>query len=185
MIIDPKPLRLRILIALTDLLKTVTPANGYQFDLSDVEAFEDDPYAGHRVIRGRLFIGDSEPPTMVSILEPPSAVEPILNRGPDNTARASEWDILIQGWARDDDDNEPCDLAYALAAEVHRVLGSEIKRTRTGRPGAPNILGLGGKLEFIKIGTPVIRPSEEVSGYGVFYTILTLKIVEDIADPFG
>lgn len=179
MIIDPKPLRLRILIALTDLLKTVTPANGYSFDLSNDEDGE------KRVVRGRMFLGDSEPSHMVSILEPPSAVEPILNRGPDNTARASEWDILIQGWARDDDDNEPCDLAYALAAEVHRVLGSEIKRTRTGRPGAPNILGLGGKLEFIKIGTPVIRPTEDVSGYGVFYTILTLKIVEDIAERFG
>ena len=37
----------------------------------------------------------------------------------------------------------------------------------------------------MKIGTPVIRPSEEVSGYGVFYTILTMKIVEDIAERFG
>ena len=179
MIIDPKPLRLRILIALTDLLKTVTPANGYQFDLSNDQDGE------KRVVRGRLFLGDSEPAYMVSILEPPSAVEPILNRGPDNTARASEWDILIQGWARDDDDNEECDLAYALAADVHKALGAELKRTRTGRPGAPDILGFAGKVESMKIGTPVIRPSEEVSGYGVFYTILTMKIVEDIAERFG
>ena len=179
MIIDPKPLRLRILIALTDLLKTVTPANGYQFDLSDDQDDE------KRVVRGRLFLGDSEPAYMVSIIEPPSAVEAILNRGPDNAARAGEWDILIQGWARDDDDNEECDLAYALAADVHKALGAELKRTRTGRPGAPDILGFAGKVESMKIGTPVIRPSEEVSGYGVFYTILTLKIVEDITDPFG
>ena len=178
MIIE-KPFRLRILIALTDLLKTVTPANGYQFDLSDDQDGE------KRVVRGRLFLGDSEPAYMVSIIEPPSAVEAILNRGPDNTTRAGEWDILIQGWARDDEDNEECDLAYALAADVHKALGAELKRTRTGRPGAPDILGFAGKVESMKIGTPVIRPSEEVSGYGVFYTILTLKIVEDIADPFG
>ena len=179
MIIDPKPLRLRILIALTELLRGVTTTSGYQFDLSDDQDGE------KRVVRGRLFLGDSEPAYMVSIIEPPSAVEAILNRGPDNTARAGEWDILIQGWARDDEDNEECDLAYALAADVHKALGAELKRTRTGRPGAPDILGFAGKVESMKIGTPVIRPSEEVSGYGVFYTILTLKIVEDIADPFG
>ena len=179
MIIDPKPLRLRILIALTELLRGVTTTSGYQFDLSDDQDGE------KRVVRGRLFLGDSEPAYMVSIIEPPSAVEAILNRGPDNTARAGEWDILIQGWARDDEDNEECDLAYALAADVHKALGAELKRTRTGRPGAPDILGFAGKVESMKIGTPVIRPSEDVSGYGVFYTILTLKIVEDIADPFG
>ena len=178
MIIE-KPFRLRILIALTELLRGVTTTSGYQFDLSNDQDGE------KRVVRGRLFLGDSEPAYMVSIIEPPSAVEAILNRGPDNTARAGEWDILIQGWARDDDDNEECDLAYALAADVHKALGAELKRTRTGRPGAPDILGFAGKVESMKIGTPVIRPSEEVSGYGVFYTILTLKIVEDIADPFG
>ena len=178
MIIE-KPFRLRILIALTELLRGVTTTSGYQFDLSNDQDGE------KRVVRGRLFLGDSEPAYMVSIIEPPSAVEAILNRGPDNTTRAGEWDILIQGWARDDEDNEECDLAYALAADVHKALGAELKRTRTGRPGAPDILGFAGKVESMKIGTPVIRPSEEVSGYGVFYTILTLKIVEDIADPFG
>ena len=178
MIIE-KPFRLRILIALTELLRGVTTTSGYQFDLSNDQDGE------KRVVRGRLFLGDSEPAYMVSIIEPPSAVEAILNRGPDNTARAGEWDILIQGWARDDDDNEECDLAYALAADVHKALGAELKRTRTGRPGAPDILGFAGKVESMKIGTPVIRPSEEVSGYGVFYTILTMKIVEDIAERFG
>ena len=178
MIIE-KPFRLRILIALTELLRGVTTTSGYQFDLSNDQDGE------KRVVRGRLFLGDSEPAYMVSIIEPPSAVEAILNRGPDNTTRAGEWDILIQGWARDDEDNEECDLAYALAADVHKALGAELKRTRTGRPGAPDILGFAGKVESMKIGTPVIRPTEEVGPYGVFYTILTLKIVEDIADPFG
>lgn len=178
MIIE-KPFRLRILIALTELLRGVTTTSGYQFDLSNDQDGE------KRVVRGRLFLGDSEPAYMVSIIEPPSAVEAILNRGPDNTARAGEWDILIQGWTRNDDDNEECDLAYALAADVHKALGAELKRTRTGRPGAPDILGFAGKVESMKIGTPVIRPTEEVTDYGVFYTILTMKIVEDIADPFG
>lgn len=179
MIIENKPLRLRILIALTDLLKTVTPANGYSFDLSNGEDGE------KRVVRGRMFLGDSEPSHMVSLLEPPNAVEPILNRGPDNNARATEWDILVQGWARNDYDNEECDLAYVLAADVHRALAAEKAKTRTGRPGATDILGFGPKITDFRIGTPVIRPTEEVTEYGVFYTILTLKITEDIADPFG
>lgn len=174
-----KPLRLRILIALTDLLRGVTPAAGYQFDLSENDDGE------NRVVRGRMFLGDSEPPYMVSLLEPPNAVEPTLNRGPDNTARATDWDILVQGWARNDDDNEECDLAYALAADVHMALGTELKKTKTGRPGAPDILGFGQKIPVFKIGTPVIRPSEDVSGYGQFFTILTMQIVEDITNPFG
>lgn len=180
--IAQKPFRLQILVALTELLRGITPANGYHFDLSTTDDGE------KRVVRGRQYIGDSEAAYLVSLLEPPSAVEAILNRGADNTARAGEWDIIVQGWARDNDadfETEECDLAYVLAADVHKALASTIKRTRTGRPGAPNILGFGGKVESIKIGTPVIRPTEEVSGYGVFYTILTLKIVEDIADPFG
>lgn len=169
-----KPFRLRVLIALTELLQTVTPANGYQFDLSDDES----------VVRGRLFLGDREPVYMVSLIEPPNAVEPVRSRGVDNTTRAAEWDILIQGWARDDEDNQECDLAYALAADVHKALAVELKKTQTGRPGAPNLLGFNGRVIEMKIGTPVIRPSEEVTGYGVFYTILTLKIGEDIGNPF-
>lgn len=174
-----KPFRLRILIALTDLLRNITPDDGYQFDLSTTADGE------KRVVRGRLFLGDSEPAYMVSVLEPPAAVEPTPNRAPDNTARATDWDIVIQGWARDAGDNEECDLAYALAADVHKALAVEMAKTRTGRPGATDILGFGTKITKMQIGTPVIRPSEEVSGYGQFYTILAMQIVEDIGDPFG
>jgi len=174
-----KPFRLRILIALTDLLRAITPANGFQFDLSTTSDGD------KRVVRGRLFLGDSEPPYMISLIEPPSAVEPRPNTGPDNVKRATEWDILIQGWARDAGPNEECDLAYALVADVHKALAAEMVKTRTGRPGATNILGFGDKITKLTIGTPVVRPSEEVSGYGQFFTILTMQIVEDMADPLG
>lgn len=174
-----KPFRLRILIALTELLRGICPANGYQFDLAGQDEGE------QRVVRGRLVLGDREPEFMVSLIEPPNAVEPVRSRGPDNRGRATEWDVLIQGWARDDDDNEDCDLAYGLAADVHKALATVLRSKAPGRVGAPDFLGFGPRITDFKIGTPVIRPSEEVSGYGCFYTILTMQIVEDIAEPFG
>lgn len=168
------PFRLKIIMALTDLIRTVTPANGHHFDLSIDGA----------VVRGRQTIGDDEPEYMVSLLEPPAAIEALRNKAVDNTANATEWDILVQGWAKDDRDAEDCDLAYVLAADVRSVLASELTRKAPSRPGAPDLLGMGRHLTSIRIGSPVVRPTEEVSGYGVFYLILTLKIVEDMATPF-
>lgn len=173
------PFRLKILIALTDLIKTVTPENGYQMDLSDLCENE------LRVIRGKLFLGDDDPDDIVSILEPPTAVEPVPQRAPDNQDRMNEWDILVQGWAKDDRHNQPCDRAYVLAAEVQKAIASALPVRQTGRPGATNILGFGPRILEMKIGTPVVRPTEAITGFGVFYLILTLKIVEDMANPMG
>lgn len=177
MIIIP-PFRLKCLIALTDIIKSVTPANGYQMDLSD------EADGAKRVQRGRLIVGDDDPSTLVTIIEPPTAVEP-QQTGPDNTGRATEWDILIQGWAKNDKDNEAADLAYVLAADVTKALAAEKQKTKTGRPGVPDLLGMGGKVIDIRIGTSVVRPTEDLTDYGVFFLILTLKISEDMANPFG
>lgn len=177
MIIIP-PFRLKIIIAICDIIKTITPGNGYQMDLAD------EPHDVKHVVRGKLFLGDDEPNYIVSVLEPPTAVEP-QKSGVDNQKRANEWDILIQGWAKNDDDNEPGDLAYVLAADVMKALSAEVKKTQTGRPGAPNMLGMGSKITEMRIGTPVTRPTEDVTDYAVFYLILTLKIVEDMASPLG
>ncbi|WP_147373478.1 hypothetical protein [Gemmobacter lutimaris] len=173
------PFRLKILTALTEVLKTITPANGYQMDLST------EADGTKRVVRGRLFIGDDDPGTLVSLVEPPVAHDNGKRRAPDNHNRDSQWEVLIQGWAKNDRDNEPCDWAYVLAADVQRALALELAKTQTRRPGAPDILGMGGRLLEMRIGAPVVRPTEEVSNYGVFYLILDIKIVEDMANPFG
>lgn len=178
MITNP-PIRLKIIMKLTRLIKDIIPANGYQMDLSDTA--HGDP----RVIRGKLFIGDDDPDVVVSILEPPTAVEPLFNRAPDNTDRANEWDLMIQGWAKDDRGDHPCDKAYVLAAEVQQLLAAQLPKKMNGRPGAPDLLGFGSMIYEMKIGTPVVRPTESVTGHGVFYLILTLKLVEDMANPFG
>ena len=64
---DPLPFKLRVLRAVTATLKTITPANGYFYDLSD----DTDPDALHptRVFRGRAWFGDNDPIPMLSVLE--------------------------------------------------------------------------------------------------------------------
>jgi hypothetical protein len=168
------PFRLQIIEALTTKLKTIAPTNGYQMDLSGDGC----------VVRGRMFLGDDEPPAMVSILEPPVAIEPMKQQS-ENRDSAGAWDLLIQGWAQDpinDPSAHPCDLAYVLAHDVRRML-YKLKTENKVRssPRGDDILGFGPKIHDWKVGVPVVRPSEEVSGYGVFYMLLTMKIVEDLS----
>lgn len=172
------PVRLKIMQAICDLFKTIHPDNGFQMDLRDEEG------GIERVRRGVLFIGDDDPDFLVTVLDPPTAVEALRN-APDNPNRVNEWDILVQGWAKDLPVFQKCDLAHVLAADVTKVLGTEIKKTRTGRPGATNILGMGNTIIKMRIGAPVVRPTEQVTDFGTFYLILTLEIVEDMANPLG
>ena len=176
------PLRLEILRAITAALKEINPDNGYEFDLRDEETYEG---PRTRVVRGRLTIGDDEPLPMLSILEPPMAIEAIsTKRQPDNTKRAGEWDLIIQGWAKDDPYN-PTDVAYQFEAEVRRRLSLEKKRGRPGRSEGHNFFGLGTKIYNMSIGTPVVRPNEHISEQAVFYLVLTLEIAEDMAANLG
>ena len=175
------PLRLEIVRTICAALKEINPDNGYEFDLRD------DAQGRERVVRGRLEIGNDEPLPMVSIVEPPMAIEPLsTKRQPDNTARAGEWDLIIQGWAKNDKFN-PTDTAYQLEAEVRRRLAKEMKRTnaRPGNPRGRDYFGLGMKIHNLSIGTPVVRPNEHISEQGVFYLVLTLEIVEDMATNLG
>lgn len=175
------PLRLEILRAMSAALEEINPDNGYEFDLRP------DAHGRSRVVRGRLTIGDDEPIPMVSIVEPPMAIEPVsTKRQPDNQTRAGEWDLIIQGWAKDDPDN-PTDVAYQLEAEVRRRLSQEMKRpdARRGSPHGKNYFGLGPKIYNMTIGTPVVRPNEDISEQGAFYLVLTLEIAEDMATNLG
>jgi hypothetical protein len=169
------PLRLEILTALTALVETISPINGYINDLS---------IAGS-VVRGRLLIGDSEVLPMVAFNEPPMAIEP-LPAASQNPSRDTSWDILIQGWI-DDDPAHPCDAAYVLAAEVGQIIALE-KTKPSGRPGqgnGPNFFGFGPKIIDLRIGAPVVRPPDTTSKTACFYQMLTLQIVEDMTKPFG
>lgn len=175
------PLRLEILRTLTDALKEIHPDNGYEFDLRD------DAEGRARVVRGRIMIGNDEPLPMVSLVEPPMAIEPIsTRRQPDNTKRVGDWELIVQGWAQDDPEN-PTDVAYQLEAEVRRRLALE-KNRPGARPGSlvgHNFFGLGNKVLNFTIGTPVVRPNEHISEQAVFYLVLTLEIAEDMVTNLG
>lgn len=177
---DKMPLRVKILNAVVAAIKEVTPDFGFHNTLGP------DEHGRDRVVRGRIAIGNDEPLPFVTVIEPPLATDQINSRRqPDNTSRAGEWDILVQGWAEDDD--TPGDQAYLLCSEVCQRLAQEKRRPDSGPGrGTPyNFFGLGNAIYEYTIGSPVVRPSETVSGQSVFYVILTVKIHEDIASPFA
>lgn len=178
--IDMIPIRVAIRRAVKAALVEINPTNGYHNDLRP------DEMGRARVVAGRNAIGNDEPLPLVTIIEPPLAVEQTsTRRQPDNTVRATEWDLLIQGWVEDDE--EAGDQAYLLCAEVCRRLAQE-KRRPDARPGSGNgynFFGMRNKIFEMTIGSPVVRPSETVTSQSVFYLVLTLKITEDMARPFG
>lgn len=169
------PFRLRIMKSLSALIEAV------EVDLTDDTGEQIASLAG-RVFRGREQYGDNDPLPMVSLLEPPMAIEGNPTQ-PDNTDRATEWDILIQGWVLDDKDN-PCDPAYVLAALVRQALAREKAKSPRGPRGA-DYLGEGLRIQELRIGAPVVRPADFPSTNACFYLLITLKIVEDILNPFG
>lgn len=172
------PFRLRVQKAICAQIKTVAPANGYRFDLTD---FVDE--AGRpqrRVFRGRDDFGSNDPLPMVSILEDPRAMD--ADNGPEQSAATKgKYRIFIQGFVEDDRD-DPTDPAHRLAAEVICAL-VEAKRDHR------NILGLGAKKPCVTemtIGQPVVRPADnEVSSVAFFFVAVTLHLVEDMERPFS
>lgn len=169
----PDPFRLHVLKKLTECLQDITPENNYQSDLSgdglDTEKGQ--------VCRGRIVFGDDEPLPLVSILEPPIPLETILSRG-DNTYSSGDWELLIQGFVVDDKRN-PSDPAHRLMAEVKSRLIIE-KRRDKGR----NILDLGGLIVEMFVGQGSVRPADQVSERCFFWLTLTLKLAENLEDPY-
>lgn len=171
--------RLRTLKALTDHLKSeVTPANGYQHDLSEA------------VFRGRMYFGEDDPLPCVSLLD---------NSDPDRAPRragyhdridapvANEgWTILLQGWTVDDKAN-PTDPAELLMADVRKALAKVLQghSMQTGRLAHPNFM-LGGLIEGMTMEPGVVRPpAEGVSSRAFFWMRVTLQFVEDQNDPYA
>ena len=183
------PIRLQIIRALTEVIKGVNPTNlmvegdsssAYEFDLRDDDSTNP---SRPRVSRGRLHLGDEEPLPMVSIIEPPMSADGVsTQRQPDNTGHASQWDLIIQGWAQDDPWN-PSDVGYQFMQEVRCAIAKQKKR---GRNGDTLILGFDQhRIENLTIGSPVIRPNEHISEQAVFYFVITITFCEDTATPLG
>lgn len=177
-----EPFRLRVLKAISACLSEISKDDGFNFN-----------FAG-KVFRGRLIYGDSDPVPMISIIEPP-----LPNEKRDSpyasTVEDGKWEIIVQGFVKDDREN-PTDPGHLAMADVKKRLAAELKRKGAGanlRQNDPFGINFGadGRLrknhisEF-KIGAGVVRPPEEaVSTKAYFWLTLSLKIVEDNLDPFG
>lgn len=176
------PFRLKTQKAIAAAIDEISVATGYSLDFTG------------KVFRGRLIFGDGDPVPMISIIEPPLPNEmrpsPLLS-----TTEDGWWDIIVQGFVRDDREN-PTDPAHLAMADVKKRLAQELKRKGEGSErNQPNPFGVNydengqlrkNRIEQFKIGAGVVRPPEEaVSTKAYFWLTLRLKIVEDNNDPFG
>lgn len=164
------PFRLRVLMALTEVIERIYPDNpdrpfDHEFDLRG------------RVFRGRNRFGTDDPLPMVSILEAPIPLETLMGQNT-NVHNAGPWELLIQGFVEDDKDN-PSDPAHRLMAEVKAIIVREKKRDRGN-----NIFGMGNRVHEILIGQGSVRPPDEASDKAFFWLTLTLRLAENLEDPY-
>lgn len=161
-------LRLRVLKAITTALKTISPANGFEDDVSDA------------VFRGRAYYGADDPLPMIGLIEPPVSDDPLYGRA-DSTVNAAPWSVIVQGFVRDDKMN-PTDPGYRLQSAVRKVLAAEKARTGVGGDRrTPNILGMEGAVTKLEIGSPIVRPSDDISTVAYFWILIRITLVEDLS----
>lgn len=166
------PIRLRVLKALTAALEEITPDEGFEFDLTGA------------VFRGRLVYGSGDPLPMISILEPPIAPDQ-LPQPQDGTYSTGEWELLIQGFLKDDKKN-PTDPAHRLMAEVKMKLAEVKQAPETSRyvgGESEPILGIP-EVTRLSIGAGVVRPPDEISEKAYFWLNITLALAEDLLKPY-
>lgn len=168
-----EPKDLVILQRLTDLLKGITPANGFDFDLSDA------------VSRGRSRIGGDEDVPAVNILEAARQDDPTAEAGWLNHKRLDPWTLLVQGWAEDDREN-PTDPAYRLKAacetRLNRLIATDIK---TGQPLFTADYLFGRMATEVRIGPGIVSPAREgISNRAFFYLPLLVSRVIDTGSVY-
>ena len=165
------PFRLRVLQNLTSVLEGVKQQNGFRHDLEG------------SVFRGRAVYGESDPLPLVSILDAPEQPAGLDHQG--SGKQLVDWTLVVQGFA-DDDPLNPTDPAYYLEADVKMALARE-KAARGGTgEGDNDLLGMGGRVDDIRIGQGVRRPPEaNVSSKAFFWLLLHLTILEDLIDPYS
>lgn len=161
-----EPFRLRVLKGLTATLEAITPDAGYHFDMTK------------RVYRGRTMFGSETRPPFISILEVPLPLDQFRS-SEGNVAQAGPWDLIVQGFIDDDQDN-PTDPAHFLMADVKRALVLA-KRNRI-----VNGTLFGSEAVYdLTIGPGIVRPPDEVSAGAYFWMGLVIHMVEDLENPFA
>lgn len=166
-----KPLRLRIQQKIVEILKEITPANGYKTDLSTKGS-------ENYVFRGRFWFGDSDPLPLVSLLQTPLQPEDMATRNPANPNKISEIDFVIQGWVADDRLN-PTDPAEILLADVEKRL-ARVRQEYIEE----GVLGFKSMTE-LWVGEGVVRPPDEISAKAYFWLPIRIKVARNLADPYN
>lgn len=177
---NPLPLKLRILHALTNALKTISPTTGYQSDLSDFDPGDGEMTS--RVYRGRMWFGESDPLPMVSILESTVPGESVAEPPSHVPSIEYDWPLMIQGFVADDKNN-PTDPGYILMADVRQLLATEATRkvfNDTLILGFPST-----QVIQLKIGTGTVRPADDVSAYAYFWLELEIRIFDRALKPYA
>lgn len=163
--------KLKVMIALTDLLKTIAPVqNVHNYNLSQA------------VFRGRtVFSDNSDPLPLISVLE---NLRPAESKyaGYNKTAIKTEFDLIIQGWVKDDKTN-PTDEAYELLHVVESKLLEIIKSNSANafprNDESSNYL-LGGLIEGLSIGDGICRPPDpQVSSKAFFFLPISIVMTRE------
>lgn len=166
-----RPFRLRVLDGITNCLKSITIANGYNYDLAN------------SVFRGRLIFGDGDPIPLVAINEAPQPSAPNVAK-PAAGCWQGPWDLMIQGWV-DDDKTNPTDPAHFLLADVRKALALE-RANQLQRGKGNNLFGMNGTVTDFQIGAMVVRGAEpQVNELANFLLSVTVEIVENMNDPYA
>jgi hypothetical protein len=162
------PFRLRLLKGLTDVLEGITPANGFKHDLSAA------------VFRGRLTYGAKDPLPMVAIIEPP-IVDPAAPVPSYSTASVYPYQVIIQGFAKDDA-KHPTDPAYRLLADVKMAIGREIRRVQQHENAAFGVARR--RFTEVCMDLGVVRPSDDISSQAFFWLPVRFTFAEDYLAPY-
>lgn len=177
------PFKLRVLHAITDVLKEITPDNGFTFNLADFDPGDASPMA--RVFRGRPWFGESDILPFVSVLEAPTGSDEVYMNEyeSDDTSGEHDWPLLVQGFL-EDNPQHPTDPAYWLMRDVRRRLLQEKRRLKPGSRGTTDPFGTsafgieGCAVTGLKVSSGIVRPADDVSAKTYFWVLLTLRIVE-------
>lgn len=159
--------RLQILKLISAQLETITPANGYQHDLST-----------DKVFRGRTGFGQDDPVPLVSLLEWPEYTLEFLNAPEGYPQKLENWRLFLSGFVKSAGEH-PTDAAYLLMADCKQALAGIV----AAKVRQKVLNGLATDL-IIFPGTVLPPDPERAPGKIQFILQLNVRLVDDAANPY-
>ena len=171
------PVRLQIKIKLAEWLEGITPANGFQHDLSSTDGTV-------RVFRGRDKFGEGDPLPCAAIIEPLNPDRDIDETGAGRVVNEALI-LMIQGWAAPDQAQvHLTDPADRLLADLKKRMGALMGNDLPPHELQPwhNLYGL---VNDIRVEPGTVRPPDQFSSLAYCYFRIAMGFVEKIDDPYG